>query len=200
MILNQLLGKTHFTSYADFTENFRIIVPSCFNFAFDVVDEIALHTPEKVAMVWCDDKGSEHIFTFGEMKLYSDKSANFFLSCGIGKGDKVMLILKRRYEFWFALLGLHKIGAVAIPATHLLTEKDIVYRNQAANIKMIVCVPDPDVIGRVENARKNSGSILPIKRKVQDPVLPDLQVLILRRIRIQCFCILHREQPACPRW
>jgi acetyl-CoA synthetase len=159
MILNKLLKKTHFTSYADFIKNFRINIPSQFNFAFDVVDETALQTPEKVAMVWCDDKGSEHIFTFGEMKLYSDRAANFFLSAGILKGDMVMLILKRRYEFWFAILGLHKIGAVAIPATHLLSEKDIVYRNNAADIKMIVSVPDPEVIERIENARKKSPSL-----------------------------------------
>ncbi len=156
MILNQLLRKTQFTSYADFIENFRINIPAQFNFAFDVVDATALQTPEKVAMVWCDDKGSEHIFTFGEMKLYSDKAANFFLSAGIRKGDRVMLILKRRYEFWFAILGLHKIGAIAIPATHLLSEKDIVYRNKAADIKMIVSVPEPEVMERIENARKKS--------------------------------------------
>ncbi len=159
MILNKLLGKTHFTSYDDFIKNFRINIPSRFNFAFDVVDDIALHNPEKVAMVWCNDEGSEHIFTFGEMKLYSDRAANFFLSAGIRKGDKVMLILKRRYEFWFAILGLHKIGAVAIPATHLLSEKDIVYRNNAADINMIVSVPDPDVIERIEKSRKNSPSL-----------------------------------------
>jgi acetyl-CoA synthetase len=168
MILNQFLRKTHFTSYTDFIKNFRINIPSRFNFAFDVVDETARHTPEKVAMVWCDDKGSEHIFTFGEMKLYSDKAANFFLSSGIRKGDMVMLILKRRYEFWFAILGLHKIGAIAIPATHLLSEKDIVYRNNAADIKMIVSVPDPDVIERIENARKKSPSLKQVALIGQD--------------------------------
>jgi acetyl-CoA synthetase len=168
MILNKLLKKTHFTSYTDFIKNFRINIPSQFNFAFDVVDETALQAPEKVAMVWCDDKGSEHIFTFGEMKLYSDKAANFFLSAGIRKGDMVMLILKRRYEFWFALLGLHKIGAVAIPATHLLSEKDIVYRNNAADIKMIVSVPDTEVIERIENARKKSPSLKQIALIGQD--------------------------------
>jgi acetyl-CoA synthetase len=159
MLLNKLLKKTHFTSYTDFLENFRINIPERFNFAFDVVDETALQTPEKVAMVWCDDKGSEHIFTFGEMKESSDRAALFFLSAGIRKGDPVMLILKRRYEFWFAILGLHKIGAIAIPATHLLAEKDIVYRNNAADIKMIVSVPDPEVIERIENARKKSPSL-----------------------------------------
>jgi acetyl-CoA synthetase len=159
MVLNKLLTRTHFTSYEDFLKNFRINIPSPFNFAFDVVDETARLSPEKVAMVWCDDRGSEHIFTFGEMKLYSDKAANFFISAGIRKGDMVMLILKRRYEFWFALLGLHKVGAVAIPATHLLSEKDIVYRNNAADIKMIIAVPDQQVIERIENARKKSPSL-----------------------------------------
>lgn len=168
MILNKLLRKTHFSSYADFIKNFSIDIPSQFNFAFDVVDETAMHTPEKVAMVWCDDKGSEHIFTFAEMKLNSDRAANFFRSAGIRKGDMVMLILKRRYEFWFAILGLHKIGAVAIPATHLLTEKDIVYRNNAADIKMIVSVPDPDVIERIENSRKKSPSLKQIALIGQD--------------------------------
>jgi acetyl-CoA synthetase len=168
MILNKLLKKAHFTSYADFIKNYRIKIPLQFNFAFDVVDETALQTPEKVAMVWCDDKGSEHIFTFGEMKLYSDRAANFFLSAGIRKGDMVMLILKRRYEFWFALLGLHKVGAVAIPATHLLSEKDIVYRNNAADIKMILSVPDPEVIERIENARKKSPSLKQIALIGQD--------------------------------
>jgi acetyl-CoA synthetase len=159
MILHKFLKKIHFTSYADFMQHFRVMVPPCFNFAFDVVDEIASVTPDKTAMVWCDDKGAEHIFTFADMKLYSDKAANFFLSEGIRKGDMVMLILKRRFEFWFALMALHKIGAVAIPATHLLSEKDIVYRNHAADIRMIVCVPEPEVIERVENAMKKSPSL-----------------------------------------
>jgi acetyl-CoA synthetase len=159
MILNKFVGKTEFSSYEDFIENFRVQVPQNFNFAFDVVDEIARNMPDKVAMVWCDDKGAEQVFTFAKMKLYSDKAANFFRSVGISKGDMVMLILKRRYEFWFSLLALHKIGAVAIPATHLLSEKDIIYRNNAADIKMIVSVPEKDVIERIENARKHSPAL-----------------------------------------
>ena len=90
-------------------------------------------------MVWCDDNGNEATFTFGQMKYYSDKAANFFRSAGIRKGDPVMLILKRHYEFWFCTLALNKIGAITIPATHLLSTKDIIYRNNAADIKMIVC-------------------------------------------------------------
>lgn len=156
MVLDKYLFQTEFKSYQDFTDHFKIHIPDNFNFAFDVVDEIASQTPDKVAMVWCDDKGQEAIFTFAQMKKYSDKAANFFISTGIGKGDPVMLIMKRRFEFWFCSLALNKIGAITIPATHLLSTKDIVYRNNAADIKMIVCVPETEVILHVEEAEAKS--------------------------------------------
>lgn len=156
MVLDKYLAQTDFSSYQEFAEKFKVLVPDNFNFAYDVVDEIALKTPEKIAMVWCNDLGDERIFTFADMKKYSDKAANFFLSAGIGKGDPVMLILKRRYEFWFCTLALNKIGAITIPATHLLSTKDIVYRNNAADIKMIVCVPETEVIQHVEEAEPKS--------------------------------------------
>ena len=127
-MLSKFVSKVDFDSYEDFVENLKIIVPENFNFAYDVADEIAIKDPNKTAIVWCNDKGEEATFTFGQVKYYSDKAANFFKSIGIKKGDPVMLILKRRYEFWFCLLALHKIGAVCIPATHLLTSKDIIYR------------------------------------------------------------------------
>lgn len=160
MILEKYLKQTEFNSYDDFRKNFEIKTPESFNFAFDVVDEIASENPGKVAMVWCNEKGEERIFTFGQMKQYSDKAANFFLSAGIGKGDPVMLILKRRYEFWFCILALHKIAAVTIPATHLLTTKDIIYRNNAASIKMIVCLNDEQTIARIEEAENKSPTLL----------------------------------------
>ncbi|MCE5345774.1 MAG: AMP-binding protein [Bacteroidales bacterium] len=159
MELEKYVNRIEFDSYEDFKENFKITVPDNFNFAFDVVDEIAAKTPDKTAMVWCDDKGEEATFTFGQMKYYSDKAANFFRSRGIRKGDPVMLILKRRYEFWFCILALHKIGAITVPATHLLTEKDIVYRNNAADIKMIVCVHDPEVLQHIEKSESKSPSL-----------------------------------------
>ncbi len=159
MILDRFLNKTQFNSYEDFRQNYKVDVPDGFNFAFDVVEHIALETPDKTAMMWCDDSGEERRFTFNDMSLYSNKAANFFLSVGIQKGEKVMLILKRRYEFWFCLLGLHKIGAVAIPATHLLTEKDIIYRNNAAEIKMIVCVAEPEVINHIRRSESHSPSL-----------------------------------------
>ena len=160
MLLEKFLTKTEFSSYEDFIENYNVKIPENFNFAFDVVDDIALKTPDKIAMVWCDDKGAEAIFTFGQMKYYSDKAANFFKTTGIQKGDPVMLIMKRRYEFWFCTLALNKIGAITIPATHLLSTKDIVYRSNAADIKMIVCVPEPDVIEHVEEAEPESPSFI----------------------------------------
>lgn len=163
MLLQRFVNKTHFTSYEDYKENFRIKVPGQFNFGYDVVDETAKIQPDKNALVWCDENGNCAEFTFSEMKYYSDKTANFFRSLGIGKGDPVMLIMKRRYQFWFCLIALHKLGAIAIPATHLLTKKDIIYRNNAANIKMIVAVDDERVIQAIEDAESESPTL---KQKV----------------------------------
>jgi acetyl-CoA synthetase len=159
MILNKYLDKIEFNSYNEFKADFKINIPENFNFAYDVVDELAINNPDKIAMVWCDDKGCEAIFTFEQMKYYSDKTANFFKSVGIRKGDPVMLILKRHYEFWFCTIALNKIGAITIPATHLLSTKDIVYRNNAADIKMIVCVPDPQVILHIEESESKSPTL-----------------------------------------
>ena len=156
MVLDKYLSQTEFQSYQDFTDNFKINIPDNFNFAFDVVDEITTLTPDKIAMVWCDDQGAEKVFTFGQMKKYSDKAANFFISAGIVKGDPVMLIMKRRYEFWFCILALNKIGAITIPATHLLSPKDIVYRTKAADIKMMVCVHEEEVVHHIEVAEEKS--------------------------------------------
>ncbi|HEX9062519.1 MAG TPA: AMP-binding protein [Clostridia bacterium] len=150
---------TEFSSYDDFYNNFKINVPDNFNFAYDVMDELAKKTPDKPALVWCNDQGKEAIFSYSKLKYYSDKTANFFKKAGIKKGDAVMLILKRHYEFWFSILALHKIGAVAIPATHLLTAKDIIYRNNAADIKMIVCVNEQEVLEHIENAEGKSPTL-----------------------------------------
>ena len=159
MVLDRFVSRVEFSSYQDFRENFRILVPPSFNFAYDVVDEIAGRTPDKLAVVWCDDKGAAASFSFAQMKQASDRAAQLFQAQGIGKGDPVMLILKRRYEFWFSILALHKLGAVAIPATHLLTTKDLVYRNNAADVKMIVAVADPQVLERVDASQAKSPSL-----------------------------------------
>ncbi len=151
--------KGSFNSYDEFIKDFKIDVPSNFNFAYDIVDEWARISPDKTALVWCDENGKSAKFTFSELKVNSDKTANYFQSLGIKKGDPVMLILKRHYEFWFCILALHKIGAICIPATHLLTKKDIVYRNNAADIKMIVAVAEENVLNHVDEAEAESPSL-----------------------------------------
>ncbi|HET6421966.1 MAG TPA: AMP-binding protein [Geobacteraceae bacterium] len=158
-MLERFVSCTEFESYEDFVANFNVKIPENFNFAFDVADELALSKPDKTALIWCDDKGNEASFTFAMLKRFSDRAAAFFRSVGIKKGDPVMLILKRRYEFWFCLLGLHKLGAIGIPATHLLTTKDIVYRCNAADIKMVVAVSDPEVLEHVEEAMEKSPTL-----------------------------------------
>lgn len=133
-------------------ENYKIKTPEHFNFAFDVVDRFATEEPEKIALVWCDDKKDEKILTFGQMAKNVNKTANVLKSLGIKKGDSVMLILRRRYEFWYMLLALHKIGAIAVPATVQLLTSDIVYRIEKAHIKMIVALNDEQVVEHIENA------------------------------------------------
>lgn len=145
--------KTNYDSYEDFIQNCRIEIPENFNFGFDIVDVAAETFPDKKAMIWCNEEGEERTFTFSDIKKYSNKTANFFMSLGIKKGDFVMLMLKRRYEYWYCAVALHKIGAVLIPATHLLTVKDIKYRVQAANIKMIVSAADKRITDIVDRAR-----------------------------------------------
>ena len=125
-----------------------------FNFAFDCVDKIAAKTPDKLAMMWVGNDKTEHRFTFGDMKKYSNMTANYFESMGIKKGDRVMLILKRHYQFWFSILALHKIGAIVIPATNQLVEHDLTYRFKAAGVSAIVCTSDGEVADQVELAAK----------------------------------------------
>lgn len=162
-LLSQFVSRTDFESYEDFQENFKILVPENFNFAYDIVDAYARDSPEKIAIVWCDDYGEEKIFTFKDMKYYSDKAANFFVKHGITKGDYVMLTLKSRYEFWFCILGLHKLGAIAVPATHMLKTRDIVYRIKKAGLKMIVCISENDVPEQVDEAHMECGDV-PLKK------------------------------------
>ena len=164
-LLSQFVFQTDFESYEDFKENFKILIPENFNFAYDVVDAYARDFPEKVAIVWCDDNGSERIFTFKDLKYYSDKTANFFAKHGIGKGDHVMLTLKSRYEFWYCILGLHKLGAITVPATHMLKTRDIVYRIEKAGLKMIVCISDDGIPGQVNESHSHCGNI-PFKKVV----------------------------------
>jgi acetyl-CoA synthetase len=148
-----------FSCYEDLKEHFKIRIPENFNFSYDIVDRYATEDPGKRALVWCNDKGEEHIFSFSDLSSMSQRTANFLVSHGIGKGDAVMLILRRRYEFWWFILALHRIGAIAVPATDQLLQKDIEYRTNAAGIKMIVAYDNPAVQEEIEKSLPASPTV-----------------------------------------
>ncbi len=159
MLMYEKYTTTDFNSYEEFSKNFAYKIPQNFNFAFDVVDELAHTKPDKLALLWTNDEDEVREFSFKDIMEKSNQAANFFVKNGITKGDKVMLILKRHYEFWFCIIALHKIGAVTIPATNLLTKKDLVYRNNAADVKMIVCTKDGDIKDHVIDSLKDSPTV-----------------------------------------
>ena len=155
-ILNRFLKQTTFQNQQDFRDNLEFIVPEHFNFSYDVIDVWANEEPEKLALLWTNDEGECRRFTFAQLKEISDRTAAYFQSLGVGRGDMVMLILKRRCEFWFSMLALHKLGAVAIPATHMLTSHDIQYRVERAGIKCIVSVGEDYVMEQIKDAMKHT--------------------------------------------
>jgi len=150
-MIEKFLPRIAFDSYEDFKANYKLNIPENFNFAYDIVDEWA-KDKDKPALLWCDDDGNEKHFTFHDLKVLSDKAANVYKSLGIGKGDSVMLMLKQRPEAWICILALCKIGAICIPATFQLTPKDIVYRCNAASIKMMIFVDDDEIIKHVKDS------------------------------------------------
>lgn len=158
-MIERFLTQTHFSSEEDYRKNLHFKIPENFNFAYDVMDVWAEEKPDKIAMIWTDDEGHEKFFTYKDLKLQSDQTASYFASLSIGHGDMVMLILKRRYEWWLSMLALHKLGAVAIPATHMLTKHDIIYRNNRASVKAIVCVGDSYVLTQIEEAMPESPTV-----------------------------------------
>ena len=158
-MIERFLKQTVFTSQEDYAEHLEFIIPEHFNFAYDVMDAWAAEKPEKEALLWTNDEGECIRFSFADIKEQTDRTAAYFSQLGIGRGDMVMLILKRRYEFWLAMLALHKLGAVAIPATHMLTKHDIVYRNTRAGVKAIVCVGEEHVMSQVKAALPESPSV-----------------------------------------
>lgn len=163
MLLDRFLPRIEFDSYEDFKANYKVNVPENFNFGFDIVDAWADSEPEKKALVWCDDHDHERIFTFTDIKKLSNRAANFFRSIGIRKGTVVMLILRRRWEYWICATALHKLGAILIPGSLQLTKKDIVYRGNSASVQTIVCVNDPFVIEQIETAE---GDVPSLQNKV----------------------------------
>ena len=163
LLVDRFVNRVEFDSYEDFFNNFEFVVPENFNFGFDVVDEYAKIDPEKLALIWCDDN-EEFKFTFSDMKKLSNQAANFFKSQGIGKGDTVLLTLKNRFEFWICMVALHKINAIAIPATHMLKPHDITYRLEKASIKMIVTIDEDNLLNDFAQCADDLG--MDIKKSV----------------------------------
>ena len=158
-MVERFLKQTSFTSVEDYNKNLEFIIPENFNFAYDVMDAWAEEKPDGLALLWTNDQGKEIRATFKELKEQSDQAASYLQSLGIGKNDPVMLILKRRYEWWIVMLALCKIGAIVIPATHMLTKKDIIYRNTRASVKAIVCVDDDYVVSQIRAALPDSKTV-----------------------------------------
>lgn len=158
-MIERFLKQTTFSSQEDYAKHLEFIIPDHFNFAYDVMDAWAAEAPDKLAMLWTNDQDECIRFTYKDLKEQSDQTASYFRQLGIGKGDMVMLILKRRYEFWLSMLALHKLGAVAIPATHMLTTHDIVYRNNRASVKAIICAGEEYILKQVGASRDGSPTL-----------------------------------------
>jgi len=158
-LLKHYCPRIEFDSYEDFLENFSIVVPEQFNFAYDVVDEWARVEPEKRALVWCDDNDDEKVLTFSEVSLLSNRLANALVKQGIEKGDVVLLLLRQRWEYWICAVALNKIGAIISPATTQLTSKDIIYRANSSGAKAIIALDDDYVVRQVNKARLETPTV-----------------------------------------
>ncbi len=158
-MVERFLTQTTFTSVEDFKKNLHFNIKENFNFAYDVIDVWAAEKPEKLALLWTNDEGEEIRLSFSDLKTRSDQAAAYLQSLGIGHGDMVMLIQKRRLEWWITMLALCKLGAVAIPATHMLTKHDIVYRDTRASVKAIICVGEDYVLSQIQAAMPESPTV-----------------------------------------
>lgn len=158
-MIERFLTQTKFTSEDDYAKHLHFIVPENFNFAYDVMDAWAEEKPDKVALLWTSERGEEVSTTFREFKEQTDRTAAYFMQLGIKHGDKVMLILKRHYQWWLSMMALCKVGAIAIPATHMLTIHDIVYRNQSASVKYIICANDEYITEQIAKAMPDSPTV-----------------------------------------
>ena len=158
-MIERFLKQTSFKSIDDYNKHLEFIIPENFNFAYDVMDAWAAEAPDKLAILWTNDQGEEIRATYGQLKEQTDQAASYLQTLGIGKNDPVMLILKRHYEWWVIMLALCKIGAIVIPATHMLTKHDIVYRNTRASVKAIVCAKDDYIISQIKQAMPESPTV-----------------------------------------
>ena len=158
-MIERFLTQTKFTSEDDYAKHLHFIVPENFNFAYDVMDAWAEEKPDKVALLWTSERGEEVSTTYREFKEQTDRTAAYFMQLGIKHGDKVMLILKRHYQWWLSMMALCKVGAIAIPATHMLTVHDIVYRNQSASVKYIICANDEYITEQIAKAMPDSPTV-----------------------------------------
>lgn len=158
-LLDRFLERTDFSDYEDFKKNYKLKIPEGFNFAYDVIDVYAKEVPNQPALVWYKEKDNIRRFSFAEMSALSNKAANALRKKGIGRGDRVMLILKQRPEAWIFILALCKLGAVCIPATFQLTKKDVVYRCEAASVRYICCVDSPDLLHGITEARPECSTL-----------------------------------------
>ena len=158
-MIERFLTQTKFTSEDDYAKHLHFIVPENFNFAYDVMDAWAEEKPDKVALLWTSERGEEVSTTYRGFKEQTDRTAAYFMQLGIKHGDKVMLILKRHYQWWLSMMALCKVGAIAIPATHMLTVHDIVYRNQSASVKYIICANDEYITEQIAKAMPDSPTV-----------------------------------------
>lgn len=154
-LVDRFLDRTDFRDYEDFRRNGKLKVPEKFNFAYDVIDEYARLAPDKKAILWCNDKGEEKVITFKELSLLANKAANVLKSRGLKKGDIIMTMLNRRWEYWVTVIACHKAGIVIIPATFLLTPKDIEYRIKGAGAKCLIATNEEVVLENIDNAKKS---------------------------------------------
>lgn len=161
-LIKNYLPRTEFASYEDFKENFTIHVPDDFDFARDIVDMWAEHEPDKTALVYCNDDGFARKFSFAELSQLSKRAAAYFISLGIKPGDRILTLLRRRYEYWICAVAMARIGAVVVPASIQLTEKDIIYRVDSAKAKLVIALNDPFVLEQVKNLREKCPSLLDV--------------------------------------
>ncbi|MDR3077899.1 MAG: AMP-binding protein, partial [Planctomycetota bacterium] len=156
-LLERYCPRTEFASQEDFQDNFRLEIPDNFNFSHDVVDWYAEHDPARLALLWTNDRGEELSLDFRELRRRADQAANFFQSRGVRKGDAVMLCLKGRWHFWTCLVALHKLGALAVPATHMMQAGNVAYRLERLNFRMILAAREASLMANIRQALEQTG-------------------------------------------